>query len=346
MPTDWKILFLGYNNGTSLHRAQALWRLGHIVTIINPWDFLFKNKWLKRILSKYVLLIGPSWLEPYVCFRLAKKISNCTYDMLWNDQCELIGPLISKLIKKKTKLMVSYSNDDAFGVRDKKRFLLYRKSVKYYDLTVVCRTPNIEEAYSNGARNVHRIYLPADEIAHQRLLLSPKETEHWSTEVVFIGTWMPERGPFLKRLLELGVPITIYGNRWERAPEWHILKKAWRGPGLIGEDYVKVIQSAKICLGLLSKGNRDLHTRRSVEIPYIGTVLCAERTEEHLEMYEEDVEAVFWDSPEECAEKCFLLLEDTKKRKKIAEAGHRRCLQNGYLNQNILAEITAKLYEK
>ena len=78
---------------------------------------------------------------------------------------------------------------------------------------------------------------------------------------------------------------SFYGDRWQKAPEWPVIKNIWRGPGLVGQDYVEAIQSAKICLGLLSKQNRDQHTMRSVEIPYISSVLCAERTEEHLAMY-------------------------------------------------------------
>ena len=88
------------------------------------------------------------------------------------------------------------------------------------------------------------------------------------------------------------------------------LKPYFKGQTLKGKDYISAIQGSKICLGLLSKGNRDLHTTRTFEIPFIGSLLCAERTSEHLELFDENLEAVFWNSAEECAEKCKELLKN------------------------------------
>ena len=107
------------------------------------------------------------------------------------------------------------------------------------------------------------------------------------------------------------------------------------GPG----GYVAAIRGAKVCLGLLSKGNRDLHTTRSMEIPYAGGVLCAERTTEHLALYREDEEAVFWTTAEECAEKCLGLLGDDQSRERIRLAGMARVRNNKVGNEDICRQI-------
>jgi spore maturation protein CgeB len=111
---------------------------------------------------------------------------------------------------------------------------------------------------------------------------------------------------------------------------------------LQGEDYTKALQCAEICLGLLSKGNRDLHTQRSIEIPYAGGLFCAERTKEHRYLYEEGEEAVFWDDADECADRCFELLGDEDRRKAIADEGHRRCIENGHFNEDVMEKIIEK----
>jgi hypothetical protein len=152
---------------------------------------------------------------------------------------------------------------------------------------------------------------------------------------------MPERGPFLQELLKAGAPLAIYGNDWHKAPEWPALQSVWHGPAIYGDDYLKAVQLAKVSLGLLSKGNRDLHTTRTFEIPYCGGLLCAERTSEHLQLYQEDVEAVYWSDVKECLEKCEKLLKNDKRRSEIAEKGRIRCLHNGIFNEPNLKNMLA-----
>jgi len=339
MKRSLSILYLGHKYGTSRHRADALQRIGHNVEVLDPWALLSRGKAVKKILSKLIYEVGAACLEPYVRHQVLKYLKGRSFDIIWNNQCELIGPTTAIALRRYCDAMVTYANDDPFGSRDKRRFWLYRHSVKHYDLMAVVREPNVMEARALGVHNVIKVPFTADEVAHRHLAITPEERERWASEVIFVGTWMSERGPFLARLMELGVPLTIYGNRWHKAREWPVLKKGWRGLSLDGEEYVMAIQMAKVCLGLLSKGNRDLHARRSSEIPYIGSLLCAERTVEHLSMYREDEEAIFWSTPEECAEKCFALLADEKRRQQIALAGRERCIRSGYLNEPIMERI-------
>ena len=115
---------------------------------------------------------------------------------------------------------------------------------------------------------------------------------------------------------------------------------------MVGRNYVLAIQGSKINLGLLSKGNRDLHTRRSLEIPYIGGLLCAERTSEHLEMFRDGKEAVFWSDVNECAQKCLQLLKNDNTIYEIKKAGMKRVRElkvgNEDLCRSVLEEVNKK----
>ena len=149
----------------------------------------------------------------------------------------------------------------------------------------------------------------------------------------------PSAALFLVELVRQGVPLSIYGNKWFELKEWKTLKHYWRGPGLDDAySYSTAILAAKVSLGLLSKENRDLHTTRSLEIPSLGGVFCAERTSEHLSLYREDEEAVFWSDAEECAVKCKALLANDEWRRAVATRGHERYLKNGWTNMKV-AEI-------
>jgi hypothetical protein len=243
--------------------------------------------------------------------------------------------------------VINYNVDDPYGTRDSNKWRLYLRSVPHYDLIVVVRDCNIAEAYQAGAKVVLRVDRSSDEVAHAPRKVSAADLVKWGSEVVFVGTWMPERGPFLARLVELGVPLSIRGNRWTKADEWPMLRRFWRGPALSNEDdYAMALQCANVCIGLLSKGNRDLCTQRSFEIPHLGGVFCAERTREHLALYQEDLEAVFWSDADECAHKCKRLLNDEPWRKQVARNGHLRSLRNGTTNEVVIKHIVFRAFDR
>jgi len=335
------ILFIGRNSGTSRHRALAFERLGYEVVVIDPFSFFPTNS----LVGLWTWHTGSLFVEGYVARNVLASIPPKQFDLVYVDGGELIGPFLVRELKKRFATVINYNIDDPFSQRDGRRWRLYLQAVPLYDLIVVVRDCNVSEARGRGARDVMRVYMSADEIAHSPRQISDQDRRKWATEVAFVGTWMPERGPFMARLIELGVPLSIYGCRWQKAREWPVLRSAWRGPGVYGDDeYARVIQCAKVNLGLLSKGNRDLSTTRSFEIPSLGGVLCAERTSEHAELYrEENKEAIFWGDPEECAQKCMQLLNDGKFRNSVATNSRLRCLQNETMNENVLTQIVDKL---
>lgn len=330
------ILYLGTDGGTSLHRAEALRRLGYEVTIVSPRRALPSSS----LMNQWQHHTGALFLGGYLADRISAMIPPQEFDLVWVDGGNLVSASLVQRLKKRYGTVVNYNLDDPYGKRDGQKWRHYLGAVSSYDLVVVVRECNVPEARQLGAKDVMLVDRSADEVAHARRDLTPQDLERWSSDVVFIGTWMPERGPFLSEVVRRGVPLTIYGDRWDRAAEWEALKPHWRGPGLYkDEEYSKALQSAKVCMGLLSVGNRDDCTQRSFEVPYLGSVLCAQRTGEHLRLYREGSEAVFWSTAEECAQKCTELLTNPDLRAQIAESGRARCLQNETTNEKVLSKI-------
>ena len=89
----------------------------------------------------------------------------------------------------------------------------------------------------------------------------------------------------------------------------------------------------------MNKTSNNLHTDRIIQISALGSLLCAERTSEHLVMYEDGKEAVFWSDAVECAALCQALLADESRRAEIARRGHTRALRNNLFNKPVLASI-------
>lgn len=335
------ILYLGADSGTSRHRAFSLRRLGHAVRILDPYRFLpqggLANYWNHHT--------GALGFGNTVRVSVLQAIRSSKFDLVWVDGGVSVSPELVRELKRHARFIVNYNIDDPFGSRDSNKWRLYLRSIALYDLVVVVRDCNVNEAFEHGARDVMRVHMSSDEVAHSPRRLSPGDPTMWGSEVAFIGTWMPERGPFLARLVQLGVPLNIWGDRWRKATEWPVLKSHWRGSGLYqDDDYARAVQCAKVCIGLLSKGNRDLCTTRSFEIPRLGSVLCAERTSEHLALYKENVEAVFWSDAEECAERCRRLLDDSGWRSRLARNGQKRANENPTSNETTMSLILSRVY--
>jgi spore maturation protein CgeB len=273
-------------------------------------------------------------------------VKGSTFDLTWVDWGALVSRALVDDLRKISPRVINYNVDDPFGTRDANIWMQFRAAASAYDLLIVVRKENIAEAKALNAKRVLHVYRSADEVAHAHRELTAQEKISWASDVLFVGTAFPERGPFFRDLVRLGVPLTIYGDRWSRLKEWSAIKHCWKGRGL--EDaysYSTAILASKVSLGLLSKGNRDLHTTRSMEIPSLGALFCAERTSEHLHLYKEHEEAVFWSSPEECAAKCAALLADDEWRRSIATQGHERYLKNGWTNMKVAEMILRATFE-
>jgi spore maturation protein CgeB len=327
-----KILYLGCDDGTCLDRANAYRRLGHEVEHIDPRRLLPRTGWVDRLTWR----IGGQVFAPAVRSRLARRLEGRRYALCHVDCGEWVTPGVIRQLRRHADAIINYNADDPLGRRDMRRFAAYRSALAHYDHVFVPRESNVREARDYGARSVTRVWFAADETSHHPRPLCAEDHRRWDCDVLFLGTWMPERGPLLLRLAELGVPLSIRGGRWHKAPEWKRLARYWKGPALGGDDYAKAIQCARVCLGLISKGNRDLHTTRSLEIPSLGSVLCAERTSEHQQMYAEGDEAVFWSTAEECADACEKLLANDAERIRIAARGRARLMKNGHMNETVM----------
>jgi spore maturation protein CgeB len=330
-----RILYLGVQSGTCLDRARALQRMGYAITHIDPRRLLPATSLVDRVTWK----LGGQYFAPVLAPRLQAVMAGQQFDLCLVDCGEWVTTRIIALLRKHARKVVSYNIDDPTGPRDGRRFAAYRKAVPSYDLAVVMRQANVHELCALGMNKVLRVFMCADEVSHAPRPVSEADRLKWQSDVLFIGTWMPERGPFMLTLIQAGLPVCIQGANWHKAPEWHALKPYWRGPAIAGDDYARAIQCARINIGLLSKGNRDEHTTRSMEVPSLGGLLCAERTPEHQQLYREGEEAAFWSTPQECADVCRQLLADEGKRLALQAQGQAAQLASPHRNERMLARV-------
>jgi spore maturation protein CgeB len=74
-------------------------------------------------------------------------------------------------------------------------------------------------------------------------------------------------------------------------------------------------------------------------------MLLAERTEEHLEIFEEGREAEFFSSDDEMCDKIRYYLKHDDRRRRIAAAGQHRCHHGGYSYPARMRQLLSALAE-
>ena len=301
-------------------------------------DYLPRSSLLRKILPRWGKLVGYKWMAFYVCRQFMKYYSAQDFDLLWvNQQVFVTQDLISKW--SATIPSVVYINDNPFARVNGRAWDELLNALPSFTVVGVVRDEDAEVAKSLGCSGVKRIWMSYDEEVHRARDWKEVDRNKWASEVLFVGSYMPERGPFLKAMIDAGIPLTIYGSHWDRSKEWPVLKSHWKGGWIAGADYVGAVQNSKIVLGLLSEANKDYHTQRTMEVPYIGSLFCCKRTHEHQELYEEDVETVMWDDVDEAIRKCRYYLDNPSEREAIAQRGQQRVIKNNTSNQFVATSL-------
>ena len=138
--------------------------------------------------------------------------------------------------------------------------------------------------------------------------------------------------------------VAVWGPRWGRGAVLSGLRKGVvKGAGIWGQAYVNALSSFKIGLGLLSKYIPEQHTSRSIEVPAAGTFLLAERTPQHEGMFQAGIEAEFFSSREEMADKAQHYLKNDSGRQRIAAKGRERCEKSGYDTDSTMKRIISEI---
>ncbi|MCK4809729.1 MAG: glycosyltransferase family 1 protein [Candidatus Omnitrophica bacterium] len=307
--------------------------LGHVVF---PFDtecyFPSKYRGIHTLIRK--IAFGPRlWRLNNDIIARAKEFNP---DLIWVDKGLLIDPKTLKDCKRlpNSPILIHYSPDDMMNLNNQSRF--YLRSIPLYDIHITTKTPNIEELKGLRAKRVYfmdNAYCPA---MHRPVPIADVDRKMYGGYMGFIGSYEKERSNSMIHVAKSGLQVRIWGPGWENCNLVQHQNLLIENRSLWREEYAQVICSTELNLCFLRKVNRDTQTTRSIEIPACGGFMVAERTDEHLRLFKEDEEAVFFSSDVELVEKLRYYIKRPEERRRIARAGRDRCLKSGYSNENRL----------
>jgi spore maturation protein CgeB len=345
----WKVLAVSptgayRGNNTSVHRVRALESLGADVEVIDtasaPASTLgdLRNRIQHRLFQR-------GWGVPLPDLtRSAERVLGAAkrrhYDIVWLEKALTIGPEVVRKLRNacpRAKI-IGFSPDDM--CRRHNQSQQFVDALPYYDWFITTKTQSLAELAALGCSNVVVVGNGFDPEAFRPVSVSSVEVARLGGDVGFIGTHESSRATAILELARAGLGVRVWGDGWRGLTSAHPnLRVENRALGF--DDFARACSAFKINLGFLRKLNHDQQTTRSVEIPACGGFMLAERTAEHLALFEEGREAEFFDTPEELLGKCRRYLEDDASRAAIARRGHERCVCSGYSNSARLREAFA-----
>jgi spore maturation protein CgeB len=343
-----KILYLGEigPGQTCLMRMRALHRLGHSVAGVHTTEAWKSAGWARRQLQRrthrgtVIDEINMSILHAAREFKPA---------LVWADKQEYLRAETIQDLRKLGAITVHFTPDPYFSL-DWKRTRLMDEAMGTFDVLVYCKSYERAQYESLGKPVVYMPLGYCDEV-HRPL---PSDDVRWRCAVGFLGGWEPRREQLLHAVTAAGIDLKIWGGYWEflHDGKWTArrqiilrqlagkekfrfhrdepLSRAHQGGEVYADDYARALTGSRIGLGFLRTVCPDQHTTRTFEIPACGSMLLADRTEEHQEFFEEGQEAEFFDSCAEMIDKLKFYVFNESARKRVADGGYQRCKQGGY----------------
>ena len=270
--------------------------------------------------------------------RLLEVAADSRPDVVIVSKGAYVFPKTLRRLKTLGACVVNYATDDPFNDRNADGWL--RAAIPEYDLYACTKRAIMSDVRAAGCDRLAFVRFAYNPALHfPEHAASAAEARDFASDVVFVGTADADRLPYLDALLSIpGLRLALYGLYWERQPERY--RRRSRGSA-IGRSYRLALTGAKIALGLLRSANRDQHTMRTFEIPACGAFLCAQRTDEHQEIFRDGAEAVFFDDPDELKNQVQRYLSGDAARARIAAAGFRAVTQGAHTYTDRIAEMMA-----
>jgi spore maturation protein CgeB len=341
-----RILFLGpKENATTWQRIEALKENGHELEVVYDRIIGVKPNFFRRLIRFAFRKMGKPLEQNNENKALVDKAKTFKPDLVFISKGLTIKSSTIISIKKLNPncAVICYSLDDIMNPGNQSK--TYLKAIPYYDIHFTSKTYNIEELLDLGAKKVRFTNNSYSPLIHKPLELTTHDIEQYGCSVSFIGGYEADRAGDLLYLAENGVKIRIWGNNWHKYKVKH--------PNLIieykaayGDIYTKVVNSSEIILGFLRKINRDTITTRSLEIPASGGFMLAERTQDHLDLFKEGVEAEYFDTREELKDKIIYYLNEPEKLKAIALAGYNKCMKLNLSYNDTMKKLIKDCFEK
>lgn len=343
-----RILFVGELTPylTTVARRDALLELGFPVESIDHVPYVRDPNPQLAALTYRTLLTPPVFAFNRDLLALARRFQP---EVVWIEKGTFVFPRTMRRLDREHDPVFVYHNTDDWklkGFVHNLHWRYLRRTISWYDLHITSNLWNVDEFRQAGFPHVVHMELAANPALKDPGAIPEAERRALGAPVGFIGHWEPVTERRILHLLRNRVDVKVYGGGWKDAAAKDELRGANQDRLVLGQEYARAICSFDVNLGIVSKWNRNHTASRTFQIPALGAFLLHERNELVTRYFREGVEAEFFDSDDELLEKCRHYLAHPEERRRIAEAGRRRCFESGYFEPDRVREILPALEQR
>ncbi|HWB31361.1 MAG TPA: glycosyltransferase [Vicinamibacterales bacterium] len=213
---------------------------------------------------------------------------------------------------------LNFSTDDPWNPAHAAPWFL--RALPMYDVVFSPRRANLDDLRRAGVARVAYLPFGYNPRAHRpEPPATDAERARFAADVMLAGGADADRVRVVAPLIDAGFSVALYGGYWTRfaATRRH-------ARGMLDEAGLRrATATAKVCLGLVRRANRDGHAMRTFEVPAMNGCLLAERTPDHTELFGADGLAVrYFERPDEAVEQVAALLADAGMRDRLVARAH------------------------
>lgn len=312
-----KILFVGYHNPNFItiteYIEKAIERLGHTLISFDDRQFIIPGRIRKEV----------SFLQNRDLSGINKKLLSLITSHI-PDLCLVAGghrifPQTVKKIKEKKIKTILWTIDAP------RNFQPIIEAASYYDFVFCGGTEAIEVLRNAGIKKSHWLPFACDPHIHKPIQLSPEEKQKYGNDIIFVGSFYPNRVNVLEELTDFD--LGIWGPGWQKIPSSSPLKKhVRRSGGIKPDEWVKIYSSCKIAVMIhYQDGEIPCYqaSPRVYETLSCKCFLIADNQRDAASLFDDGTHLVIFKDIRELREKIKHYLEHPEEREKLVEAGYR-----------------------
>ena len=318
-----KILFSGYHNPhfytITEYVERAIIKLGHKLIIFDDRQHIIPARIRKKI----------SWLQRFDLHNINRKLVSSALslkpDMLIVTGGHRITGRTVKILKDNGIVTVLWTID---APRD---FQPIVEVAPLYDHIFCQGTEAVELLNHAGIKGAHWLPVACDPSHHGPVELSAKERKHYGNDLVFVGSYYPNRAELFAELIDFD--LGIWGPGWEKLHSYSPLRRFLRGGQLKPEVWLKIYSASRIVLAIHYQDHEKRFpvyqaSPRIFEALACGAFVISDNQRDVFSLFKEGEHLARFIDSDDLMETITYYLDRPKERVELAEQGRREVLNN------------------